>query len=279
LEKKSVITRGEILKKAIIYVLVSIIAICFFAPFVIMISGSFNDLEMFVADPLFWLPTTPTLENYAKTLINESFPRWFMNSVIITIIPVMTQVFFCTLIGYIFAKKQFKGKEVIFWSLLAMVMVPRQLLIIPNYILYNYLGWIDTYLVFIVPELWTIMGVFLIKQYLQSIPKELEEAAWMDGATDLQIFFKVIMPLSKPAMATIGTFAFIGNWNDLFSPLIFTTSEEMYPLTVGLATLLDKTGNFGLQMAGATLSFIPTFLVFIFFQKYFTEGISLSGLK
>jgi multiple sugar transport system permease protein len=279
LEKKSAITRGEILKKAIIYVLVSIIAICFFAPFVIMISGSFNDLELFVADPLFWLPTTPTLENYVQILINESFPRWFMNSVIITIIPVMTQVFFCTLIGYIFAKKQFKGKEFIFWSLLAMVMVPRQLLIIPNYILYNYLGWIDTYLVFIVPELWTIMGVFLIRQYLQSIPKELEEAAWMDGATDLQIFFKVIMPLSKPAMATIGTFAFIGNWNDLFSPLIFTTSEEMYPLTVGLATLLDKTGNFGLQMAGATLSFIPTFLVFIFFQKYFTEGISLSGLK
>jgi multiple sugar transport system permease protein len=279
LEKKSAITRGEILKKAIIYVLVSIIAICFFAPFVIMISGSFNDLELFVADPLFWLPTTPTLENYVQILINESFPRWFMNSVIITIIPVMTQVFFCTLIGYIFAKKQFKGKEVIFWSLLAMVMVPRQLLIIPNYILYNYLGWIDTYLVFIVPELWTIMGVFLIRQYLQSIPKELEEAAWMDGATDLQIFFKVIMPLSKPAMATIGTFAFIGNWNDLFSPLIFTTSEEMYPLTVGLATLLDKTGNFGLQMAGATLSFIPTFLVFISFQKYFTEGISLSGLK
>ncbi|MET3726805.1 ABC-type glycerol-3-phosphate transport system permease component [Fictibacillus halophilus] len=267
------------MKKTIIYILVSIIAICFFAPFVIMISGSFNDLDLFVADPLFWLPTTPTIENYAKILINESFPRWFMNSVIITIIPVITQVFFCTLIGYIFAKKEFKGKELIFWSLLAMVMVPRQLLIIPNYILFNYLSWIDTYLVFIVPELWTIMGVFLIRQYLQSIPKELEEAAWMDGATDLQIFFKVIMPLSKPAMATIGTFAFIGNWNDLFSPLIFTTSEEMYPLTVGLATLLDKTGNFGLQMAGATLSFIPTFLVFIFFQKYFTEGISLSGLK
>jgi multiple sugar transport system permease protein len=257
----------------------SIIAICFFTPFVIMIAGSFNDLDMFITDPLFWIPTSPTLENYGKILMNESFPRWFMNSVIITIIPVITQVFFCTLIGYIFAKKQFRGKEVIFWLLLAMVMVPRQLLIIPNFILYNYLGWIDTYLVFTIPELWTIMGVFLIRQYLQSIPNELLEAARIDGATDLQIFFKIIIPLAKPAMATIGTFAFIGNWNDLFSPLIFTTSEEMYPLTVGLATLFDKTGNFGLQMAGAALSFIPTFLVFIFFQKYFTEGISISGFK
>jgi len=123
------------------------------------------------------------------------------------------------------------------------------------------------------------LGVFLMRQFMQSIPRELDEAAKMDGASDLKIFFHVILPLSKPAMATVGTFAFIGNWNDLFTPLIFTNSEEMYPLTVGLATLLGKEGNFGLQMASAAISFIPTFLVYLFFQRYFTQGIALSGLK
>ncbi|MDQ0338569.1 multiple sugar transport system permease protein [Caldalkalibacillus uzonensis] len=202
-----------------------------------------------------------------------------MNSMIITVIPVLTQVFLCTLLGYIFAKKRFKGKEVIFWLMMAMVMVPKQLLIIPNYILYSWFNWINTLYPMIVPELWGIMGVFLLRQYMQSIPRELEEAAYMDGAGDFRIFFSIIMPLSAPAMAVVGTFAFISNWNDFFTPLIFTTQEHMFPLTVGMASLLDREGSFGVQMAVATVSFIPSFLIFLFFQKYFTEGISLSGIK
>ena len=108
---------------------------------------------------------------------------------------------------------------------------------------------------------------------------ELDEAARMDGAGDFQVFRKIYMPLAFPAIATVGTFSFVNNWNDLFQPLIFMTNEKMYPITVGLASTLSKEGNFGVEMAGATLSFIPTFLIFLFFQKYFTEGIQLSGLK
>ena len=139
--------------------------------------------------------------------------------------------------------------------------------------------WINTYWALIVPEIWGIMGVFLVRQFLQSLPNDFEEAARIDGAGDFQVFFKVILPLSIPVVATVGTFSFISNWNDLFQPLIFMTQEKMYPVTVGLASLLGKEGNFGIEMAGSALSFIPTFLIFLFFQRYFTEGIQMSGLK
>jgi multiple sugar transport system permease protein len=268
-----------LLKKTALYLFLALFAAVYFGPFLVMLGGSFNDIPEFVADPLFWIPRDFTWDNYTVILREESFLRWFLNSVIITVVPVASQVFFCTLIGYIFARKDFPWKETIFWILMAIIMVPRQMLIIPNYILFSWLGWINTYWVFIIPELWGILGVFLMRQFMQSIPRELDDAAKMDGAGDLKIFFHVILPLSKPAMAAVGTFAFIGNWNDLFTPLIFTNSEEMYPLTVGLATLLGKEGNFGLQMAGAAISFIPTFLVYLFFQRYFIQGIALSGLK
>jgi multiple sugar transport system permease protein len=114
---------------------------------------------------------------------------------------------------------------------------------------------------------------------MQTLPKDLEEAARIDGAGDFTVFFKIMLPLAKPVIATVGTFAFISNWNDLLTPLIFTTSQDMYPVTVGLASLLTKEGNFGVEMAGSLLSFIPTFLIFLFFQRYFVKGIALSGIK
>lgn len=123
------------------------------------------------------------------------------------------------------------------------------------------------------------MGVFLVRQFLQGIPNDLEEAALIDGASDIQIFFKIILPLSIPVVATVGTFSFISNWNDLFQPLIYLTQEKMFPVTLGLASILGKEGNFGIEMAGSVVSFIPTFLIFLFFQRYFTEGIQMSGLK
>ena len=131
----------------------------------------------------------------------------------------------------------------------------------------------------ILPAVWSIMGVFLVKQFMAQLPKSLEESAKIDGASDMKIFFSIMLPLSKPVIATVGTFAFISAWNDFLTPLIFTTSSEMYPITVGLASLLTKEGNFGIEMAGAFLSFIPTFLIFLFFQKYFTKGIAFTGVK
>ncbi|MEH7253749.1 carbohydrate ABC transporter permease, partial [Neobacillus niacini] len=207
------------------------------------------------------------------------FLRWILNSVIVTVIPVFAQMFFAGILGYIFARKQFAGKEVIFWTFMAVIMIPPQLLIIPKFIMFAKFGWINEYQALIIPELWAIMGVFLVRQFMQGIPMELDEAARMDGANDFHVFRKIYMPLAFPSIATVGTFAFVSNWNDLFQPLIYMTNEKMYPITVGLASTLSKEGNFGIEMAGATLSFIPTFLIFLFFQKYFTEGIQMSGLK
>lgn len=266
-------------KKIISYTALLLLGACFLLPFIIMILGSFKDAQYAQMDPLFWIPDQPTLKNYIYIFRDGIFFRWIMNSVIVTIIPVISQMVFCAVLGYIFAKKQFPGREVLFWIFMAVIMIPQQLLIIPKYIMFSDFGWINTFNALIIPELWGIMGVFLVRQFLQGIPNDFEEAAYIDGANDFQIFFKVILPLSIPVVATVGTFSFISNWNDLFQPLIYLTQEKMFPITLGLASMLGKEGNFGIEMAGSAISFVPTFLIFLFFQRYFTEGIQMSGLK
>lgn len=266
-------------KKIVNYLVLFFLGFCFLLPFLIMVLSSFKETTFAALDPLFWIPTDPSWNNFIYLFRNDNFLRWIYNSMVITIIPVFSQMFFAGLLGYIFARKQFVGREFIFWTFMAVIMIPSQLLIIPKFIMFSKFGWINEYQALIVPELWGIMGVFLVRQFMQGIPMELDEAARMDGANDFQVFRKIYMPLAFPAIATVGTFSFVGNWNDLFQPLIYMTNEKMYPITVGLASTLNKEGNFGIEMAGSTISFIPTFLIFLFFQKYFTEGIQLSGLK
>lgn len=265
--------------KTAIYLLLIIMGVIFFFPFLIMVLGSLQEKEQVLMGLSFWMPDELTFHNFAYIFSSGSFLQWIWNSIVITVIPVLSQMLLCAVLGYIFAKKQFPGREALFWAMMAVVMIPGQLLIIPKYIMFGKLEWLNTYWALIVPELWGIMGVFLIRQFLQSIPKDMEEAAYIDGANDYTIFFRIMLPLAKPAIATVGTFAFITNWNDLFTPLIFTSSEKMYPITVGLASLLTNEGNFGVEMAGAVISFIPTFLIYLFFQRYFTEGITMTGLK
>jgi len=267
------------MKKVISYIALFILGFAFLMPFFIMILGSFKEVEFAQMDPLFWIPEDPTIGNYLYIMRDGMFVRWIWNSVVITIIPVLSQMFLCAVLGYIFAKKQFVGRDLIFWIFMGVIMIPQQLLIIPKYIMFSDFGWINTYWALIVPEVWGIMGVFLVRQFLQNIPNDLEEAAYIDGASDLQVFFKIILPLSIPVVATVGTFSFISNWNDLFQPLIYLTEETMFPITLGLASMLGKEGNFGIEMAGSAVSFIPTFLIFLFFQRYFTEGIQMSGMK
>jgi multiple sugar transport system permease protein len=265
--------------KILPYVLITLLSLFFIIPFAFMVLGSFQKTQIASVDPLFWIPKKPTLFNYEYILSTSQFVRWIVNSLIMTLIPVASQVFLGTVVGYIFAKKRFKGREIYFWMLMSVIMIPGQLLIIPRYIMFAQFGWVNTYASIIVPELYGIIGIFLVRQFMQTIPKELEESARMDGAGDFSIFFRVIMPLSGPAMATIGTFTFIHNWNEFFTPLIYMSKESMYPLTVGLSTLMAQEHNFGIEMAGAVISFLPTLIIYLFFQRYFTEGISMTGLK
>ncbi|HEY4552726.1 MAG TPA: carbohydrate ABC transporter permease [Bacillaceae bacterium] len=263
-----------------IYIPLLIIGLLFITPFLIMVIGSMLNMRTPIGSPFSWVfKEDMGLRNFYYIFTNAPYFKWIINSLVITVIPVFSQMFFAAILGYIFARKQFPFRDTIFWLMMGVVMLPSQLLIIPRYIMFAKFEWINTYLPLIVPELWGIMGVFLVRQYMMTLPKDLEEAAHIDGASDFTVFFKIYLPLAKPVIATVGTFAFIGNWNDLLTPLIFTTSEEMYPITVGLASLLTKEGHFGVEMAGSVLSFIPTFLIFLFFQRYFVKGIALSGIK
>ena len=270
--------RTQPIQKIILYLLMLSLGIAYVIPFTLMFLGSLRESIAFIPD-LQYMVEKISPANYAYILRRELFPRWFLNSVIFAVVPVLTQAIFCTLIGYVLARKNFFGKGVIFWIMLAMIMIPTQLMVIPQYILFDRLNWIDQYWAILIPDLWAIIGVFFARQYLQTIPREIDEAASLDGANDWQIFFRLIMPLAAPAIATIATFRFIWNWNDLFRPLIFMLSERMFPLSVGLAALYSLQGNFGIQMAAATLAFLPTFLTFLFFQRYFTQGIQMGALQ
>ncbi|WP_257535851.1 carbohydrate ABC transporter permease [Mesobacillus foraminis] len=268
------------LHKNWVYAPLFFFGLLFLIPFLIMMLGSLLEMREPIGNPFAWIVNeTKSIGNFTYIFTNAKFIQWTMNSLIITLVPVFSNMFFSAILGYIFAKKEFPYRETIFWIMMGVIMIPSQLLIIPRYIMFSEFGWINTYMPLIVPEIWGIMGVFFVRQYMMTLPKDLEEAAYIDGANDFTVFFRIYLPLAKPVIATVGTFAFIANWNDLLTPLIFTTSEEMYPITVGLASLLTKEGNFGVEMAGSLLSFIPTFLIFLFFQRYFVKGIALTGSK
>jgi len=264
--------------RVLLVVIMLLFGVAYMTPFTLMALGSLRESIAFIPD-LRYMVSEISLANFEYIISRNQFPRWFLNSVIFSVIPVITQSIFCTLIGYVLARRDFFGKNVFFMVMLAMVMIPTQLMVIPQYILFDKLNWIDQYWAILIPDLWAVIGVFFARQYMQTIPREIDEAASMDGASDWQIFFRLIMPLAAPAIATIATFRFIWNWNDLFRPLIFMLSERMFPLPVGLAALYSLQGNFGIQMAAATLAFIPTFLIFLFFQRYFTQGVQMGGLK
>lgn len=255
------------------------ILILLVGPFFIMVAGSLQKSRAFFTGPWDWLPTEPTLSNYELIFTRSSVLRWTFNSLLISTVPVITSVAISLLLGYIFARKQFPGRELVFWGFLASVMVPFQVTLAPLYLMMNAIGWVDTYWVLIVPQLLSVTGIFLMRQFVQSIPEALEEAAALDGCGPWRTVLHVIAPLSKTAIATLMTLGFITAWNNFLFPLIFTASESMRPLTVGLATLADTSGSFGINMAAATVNFLPTFAIFLFFQRYFVSGIAMGGMK
>lgn len=275
---KNIRIRG-VCNKAILYIAMIVLAVVFLLPFVIMVLGSIQDILYFNGDFTKWWPKQITFKNYKTILDQGLMVRWFINSLIISVVPMATSALISTLLGYVFAKKNFVGKDLIFWLFISMIMVPSQVLVMPTYIMFDKLNWINTYKVFLIPGLWDITAFFLMRQSMISIPDSLLEAAKLDGCTELQTFFRVVLPLSTQSIATISTLGFMSNFNNLFYPLIYTSTDKMYPMPVGLASLITQGGNFGFQMAGAVLNFIPTLIIFLCLQKYFTQGIATSGIK
>jgi multiple sugar transport system permease protein len=223
---------------------------------------------------------SPTLGNYDEAINTLPFGRFFLNSIFISLFIVLGQLITCSLGGYAFARLDFTGRDKVFFVYLATLMVPGHLLTIPIYLILRKFGLIDSYFGVILPGFFSAYGTFLLRQFFKTIPTALEDAARIDGCGRFAIFRKIILPLSKPALVTLGIFIFVGTWNDFFWPFIVLSDNSKLTLTVGLAKFHDLyLADWGKLMAGSMISLAPVIIVYIIFQRYITQGIVLSGLK
>jgi multiple sugar transport system permease protein len=226
------------------------------------------------------VPEEPTLENYLYVLEDGRFYGWFVNSLVIAAITTASNLFFDSLVGYTLCKFRFPGRQIVFIAILSTLMIPTEMLVIPWYLMSQSLGWLDTYWGIMFPGMMTAFGVFLMKQFFESVPDDFIEAARIDGLNELQIWWTVAMPLVRPALAALAIFVCLGNWTAFLWPLIVTNSVELYTLPVGLANFGDEADvAWELIMTGAAISTLPTLVVFLVFQRFIIRGVVMAGLK
>ncbi|MEU4197059.1 carbohydrate ABC transporter permease [Kribbella sp. NPDC026611] len=258
--------------------LLALTAIVTVVPFVAMVLVAFTPPSgQIFPDAL--NPANFSLENFSHVLASSDIPRWTVNSLLYSLVSVVCVLLFSSMAGYAFAKKKFPGREIMFWAFLATLMVPFQATLIPSYILVSRLDWVDSYWGLIVPTLANSQAVFLMRQFISQLPDELFEAAEIDGAPEWRIFTTIVLPLIRPVLATLGIFVFLWHWNDFLWPLVIGQSGKMQTLTVGLATLQTQAVPINEVMAGATITVVPSLLVFGLLQRYLTDSIAMSGLK
>ncbi|MDX3103688.1 carbohydrate ABC transporter permease [Nonomuraea bangladeshensis] len=232
-----------------------------------------------VTFPESMLPWPVDLAAYGEVLGGRDLVTWTVNTLIYSVVSVVAVLLLASLAGYAFAKKRFPGREPMFWSFLAMVMVPYHVTLIPTFMLIAELGGVDTYWGLILPTLANAQAVFLMRQFIMGLPDELFEAARLDGASEWRIFSRIVLPLCKPILATLGVFVFLWHWNDLLWPLIIGGGADMRTLTVGIASLQTENVPLSVVLAGATVAFVPIFAAYLVGQRYFTEGVTMSGIK
>jgi multiple sugar transport system permease protein len=257
-------------------------AVVMLFPFFWMLNASLMTSAEIQRQPPVWLPAQPQLGNYARLFDAMPVGRMYLNSLIITGCTVLGVLFTSSLAGFAFAKYRFPGKSLLFYAILATQMIPFFVTLIPVFYIVRQLGWINSYQGLIIPGLTSAYGIFLMRQFILSIPDELLDAARIDGASEPMIYIRIVLPLVTPALATLGTFVFIGSWNAFLWPLLVTTSRDLWTVPLGLnslRTFASEARNLDLLMAGTTLSVLPTLVLFIFLQRYFIRGIALTGLK
>ena len=270
----------RLLVRTIIYLLLIATSIMMLVPFYWSVVTSFK-LEQFVfTNPPQWWPDPVTLRNYLSVLTLIPFPRYFANSVFVAVATTLGHVFFDTLAAYAFAKLTFPGRDRIFFLMLLALMVPFQVNLIPLYRIMSILHWTDTYAALIVPNLTSIFGIFLMRQFLLTIPNELLDAARIDGCGEFGVFSRIVLPLALPGVATLIIFTFMNTWNDFLWPRIVTNSETLFTLPVGLAQLqMRNTSNQAQIMAGTVLTALPMILVFLLMQRQFIAGMTAGAVK
>lgn len=230
-----------------------------------------------------WIPKKFSLQNF-KDIFSDTYNapilRWFLNSLFIATVHTIFILIIDSLAAYAYARLEFKGKEFLFWALMTTMMIPTVMNFIPNFIICDKLHWVDTPIAMIVPGLGGVFGIFLLRQFFEGLPKELDESAKLEGAGAFTIYLKIILPLCRPALITLAVFTFLGNWNDFLWPMIVTNDTFQRTLPAGLANFQGVyTVYYGKLMAGAIVSIAPPLLLFLAGQKYFIEGVAMSGMK
>jgi len=272
--------RRRSLGRSLLYLALIVSSVLMVIPFYWSVCSSLK-LEQFVfANPPQWWPDPLTLQNYFSVLTRIPFPGYFRNSVIVAVVTTLAHAFFDTLAAYAFAKLTFPGRDKIFFIMLLGLMVPFQVNLIPLYRIMAILHWTNTYLALIVPNLTSIFGIFMMRQFLISIPNDLLDAARIDGCGEFSVFRRIVLPLAIPGIATLIILTFMGTWNDFLWPRIVTSSESLFTLPVGLAQLqMKNTSNEAQIMAGTVLTALPMIVVFLFMQRQFIEGMTAGALK
>lgn len=262
------------------WIVAILLAATMLAPFVWMVATSLmGELEVFRYPPRL-LPADPQWANYPAALTARPFGRYFLNSFVFAAGVVIGQLATAATAGYAFAKLEFRGRDRLFLAFLATMMLPAVVVLIPRFLLIDGLGWLDTYQGLISTELVSVWGIFLMRQYFRSVPDELEDAARIDGAGPWTVFWRIALPLAKPALATLGLFAFIDAWKNLLWPLIATRSMAMRTVEVGIASFHGVfVTNWPYQMATAVVAILPVVLLFVFTQRYFVRGIQMTGFR
>jgi multiple sugar transport system permease protein len=267
---------------AVKYLVIALGATLMVIPFAWMISASLMTPPEIVARPPKWLPSIPQWQNYAEVVRVIPMGRMYVNSLVVTISTVLGILFTSSLAGFAFAKYQFPGRNVLFIATLATMMIPFFVTLIPVFYIVRQFGWLNSYAGLIVPGLVSAYGIFLMRQFILDIPDELLDAARIDGAPEFSIYYKIVLPLCLPALATLGTFTFIGTWNNFLWPLLVITNRDLFTVPLGLNSLRLYAGearNLNLLMAGTSLAVVPVLVVFISMQRFFIRGIALTGLK
>lgn len=274
-------TKSMKIGRAILYVILSTYAIITLIPFLWALSSSFKSLEEILSGTMNFIPRNFTLENYRQIfIVQELFPRWLFNSVFIAVVGTGLNIIFNSMAGYALARLTFPGRKPIFILVLAVLMIPTQVTMIPNYLILRSFGWLNSYQGMIVPGMVNATFIFMMRQFFVNFPKEVEESAAIDGLSRIGTFFRIVMPLAKPALAAQTIFVFMGFWNNFMQPLIILSDPSMFTLPLGLNSFKGQYISFWNYIMAASMVFtLPVLIIYGFFNRYFVKGITFTGSK
>jgi multiple sugar transport system permease protein len=262
------------------YAVLGLGAIAMLLPFAWMLSTSFKTGEATFVSPPQFIPQNPTLDNYAEAFSAVPMVKFLINSVFVSVTSTVLMVLNCAMAGYAFARIKFPGREIIFYAYLATLMIPQQVTLVPLFVLMTWLDWGNTYQALILPSSFGAFGTFLLRQFFMRLPREVEEAAFVDGAGYVRIFFTIGLQLARPALATLAVFSFLASWNGFLWPMIITSNQSMMTLPVGLSFLNGRYNtDWNVLMAGAVIGTLPIIALYVFAQKYIIQGLATTGLK